>query len=96
MSALGQKQTFGSTERNVLVRTHSNAPDFENAAGPTFEGVEVASGALRLYSEQKHFHVAVRAKKQRLDWLFRGRVGLWERTNVSHACTPLVVAFVAH
>ena len=77
------------------LRTHSNTPDFETAAGATFEGVEVASGALRLYSEQTHFYVAVRAEKQRLDF-FRGRVGLWERTNVSHACTPLVVAFVAH
>ena len=67
---------------------YSNTPDFDNVAGPTFKGVEVARVALRLYSEQTHFYVAVRAEKQRLDRFLRGHVGLWERTNVSHAMHP--------
>ena len=63
-------------------------PDFDNVAGTAFKGVEVALVALRLYSEQTHFYVAVRAEKQRLDRFFRGHVGLWERTHVSHAMHP--------
>src|SRR5215469_1684112 len=62
-----------------------NSPDFESVAGATFKGVEVARGAPRLYSEQTHFYVAVRAEKQRLDRLFRAHVGLWERMKASHA-----------
>jgi hypothetical protein len=49
---------------------HSNTPDFESVADATFKGVKVARGALRLYSEQTHFYVAVRAEKQRLDRFF--------------------------
>ena len=63
-------------------------PDLETAAGVTFKGVEVARVALCLSSEQTHFHVAVRAEKQRLDRFFRGHVGVWERTNVGHAMHP--------
>ena len=63
-------------------------PDFDNVAGTAFKGVEVAHVALRLYSEQTHFYIAVRAEKQRLDRFFRGHVGLWEWTNVSHAMHP--------
>jgi hypothetical protein len=86
------------TSRGLSARalTYSNTPDFEKVAGATFKGVEVARGALRLYSEQTHFYLAVRAEKQRLDRFFRGHVGLWERTNVSHAMHPcwLVALFL--
>jgi hypothetical protein len=68
--------------------SHSNTPDFDNVAAATFKGVEVARGALPLYSVQTHFYVAVRAEKQRLDRFFRAHVGLWERKNVSHAMHP--------
>jgi hypothetical protein len=74
--------------RALSLLSHLNTPDFDRAAVDTFKGVELARGALRLYSVQTHFYVAVRAEKQRLDGFFRGRVGLWERTNVSHAMHP--------
>ena len=76
----------------MLSSLHANTPDFETAAGVTFKGVEVPRGARRLYSEQTHFYVAVRAEKQRLDWFFRRHVSLWERTNVGHAVHPWGVA----
>ena len=77
------------TSRGLSARavTYSNPPDFETVAGATFKGVEVARGALRLYSEQTHFYVAVRAEKQRLDRFFRVHVGLGELTNVIMLCT---------
>jgi hypothetical protein len=65
---------------------HSNTPGFDKIAGDTFKGVEVARVALRLYSEQTHFYIAVRAEKQRLDRLLL--VGFWEPANVSHAMHP--------
>ena len=83
---MGLCLSWGPSQLGLLF--NSNTPDFENVADATFKGVEVARGALRLYSEQTHFYVAVRAEKQRLDRFFRGHVGLWERTNVSHAMHP--------
>jgi hypothetical protein len=80
---MGLCLSWGPSQLGLLI--YSNTPDFENVADATFKGVKVARGALRLYSVQTHFYVAVRAEKQRLDRFFRGHVGLWERKNVSHA-----------
>lgn len=63
---------------------HLNAPDFEAATGDTFKGVEVPLVALRLYSEQTHFSVALRAEEQRRDGRFRNRVSLCIWSNASH------------
>jgi hypothetical protein len=80
------------TSRRSQLGLYSNTPDFEKVAGATFKGVKVARGALRLYSVQTRFYIAVRAEKQRLDRFFRGHVGLWERANVSHAMHPCWLA----
>jgi hypothetical protein len=43
----------GALSARALI--YSNTPDFEGVAVDTFKGVEVARGALRLYSVQTHF-----------------------------------------
>lgn len=65
--------------------SHLDTPDFERAAADTFKSVEVALCAFHLYSEQTHFHVAMRAEKQRLDgWWFRKPVVLCKRAGLPH------------
>src|SRR5262252_3229912 len=87
-----RKGVIGTVPQKLLVEWNYdgryafqlNAPYFDAAAGETFEGVEVALVALRLYSEQTHFNVANRAEKQRLDGRFRDRLALWKRADVVH------------
>lgn len=50
----------------LRVLSHLSTPDFKGATADTFKSVKVALFAFRLYSKQTHFHVAMRAEKQRL------------------------------
>jgi hypothetical protein len=42
---------------------YPNAPDLNEVAGAAFKGIEIARGALLLYSVETHFYAAVWAEK---------------------------------
>ena len=82
---------FTGEDRCLL--SHLNTPDGERAAAGTFKRVEIALWVFCLYSEQTHFHVAIRADQQRLDQRSRGRVPLRKRVSSVHSmCLSYVSA----